>query len=88
MRYFNLLFIFVDLYCKNVLKFVYFNPSMKPREKDMHGINTVKIQDIIPNRFMNLYFKNFPIIINIIPVDKSLIKRFKKSNSITVLNES
>ena len=68
------------------MKFVYFNPSMKPREKDIHGINTVKIQDIIPNHFINLSFKNLPIIINIIPVAKSLIKRFKKSNSITALN--
>ncbi|MBU3146847.1 hypothetical protein [Clostridium sp. CF012] len=68
------------------MKFVYFNPSMKPREKDINGINTVKIQDITPKHFMNLSLKNFPIIINIIPEDKSLIKRFKKSNSITALN--
>ncbi len=68
------------------MKFVYFNPSMKPREKDIHGINTIKIQHIIPTHFMNLSLRNFPIIINIMPIDKSLIKRFKKSNSVASLN--
>jgi hypothetical protein len=69
-----------------MIKYIYFNPSMKPREKDIHGINTVKIQDIIPAHLKNLSLKNFPIIINIIPVDKSVIKRFKKSNSVASLN--
>jgi hypothetical protein len=60
------------------MNLIYLNASMKPRVKDIHGINTVKIQAIIPDHFKNLLLKYFPKIIKAIPIEKSVIKVYKK----------